>query len=144
MAVAIPVRRPKQSDRLAATLYSPPETWTSNERAFRKGITPGSSRWTSAPRERKSSSHASLRTFKPLMDVPLVRVHEGFRRKTGTFGVQRPSLGHVDEDLKGLLLFQQPHHLVVVLQPGDRVGQDPLGDAGIGVLSVREGLDAQL
>ena len=38
MAVAMPVRRPKQSARLAATLYSPPETWMSSVRALRKGI----------------------------------------------------------------------------------------------------------
>src|SRR5947209_3231697 len=54
MAVATPVFRPKQSARLAATLYSPPETWTSKERALRKGMMPGSRRWTRAPRERKS------------------------------------------------------------------------------------------
>src|SRR5262245_17283752 len=66
MAVATPVRSLKQSERLAATLYSPPETWISALRALRKGITPGSSRWTRAPRARKSSSHASRRTFNPL------------------------------------------------------------------------------
>src|SRR5438045_7475915 len=70
IAVATPVRRPKQSERLAATLYSPPETWTSNERALRNGMTPGSSRWTSAPRERKSNAHGSVRSFKPFMDAP--------------------------------------------------------------------------
>src|SRR6185312_13215596 len=70
MAVAMAVRRPKQSARLAATLYSPPETCTSNERALRNGTTPGSSRWTSAPRERKSNWQASVRTGKPFMDSP--------------------------------------------------------------------------
>src|SRR5579885_2047262 len=64
MAVAMPVRSRKQSDRAAATLYSPPETWISTERALRKGTTPGSSRWTSAPRARKSRSQGSLRTWK--------------------------------------------------------------------------------
>src|SRR5262245_42355967 len=69
MAVAMPVLRPKQSERLAATLYSPPETWISNERALRKGTTPGSRRWTRAPRERKSSWQGSWRTVKALMDL---------------------------------------------------------------------------
>src|SRR5437868_15167568 len=72
MAVAMPVRRRKQSDRLAATLYSPPETWISTDRALRKGITPGSSRWTTAPRARKSSVHGSVRIFRPVMDFPQI------------------------------------------------------------------------
>src|ERR1700722_11032004 len=70
MAVAMAVFRLKQSARLAATLYSPPETWTSKERALRNGMTPGSSRCTRAPRERKSSSHESWRIVKPLMNAP--------------------------------------------------------------------------
>ena len=41
---SMPVLSPKQSDRFAATLYSPPETWMSSVRALRNGITPGSSR----------------------------------------------------------------------------------------------------
>src|SRR5579871_1463060 len=70
MAVAMPVRNPKQSASPAATLYSPPETWTSNLRALRKGTRPGSRRWTSAPRERKSNAHGSCRIGKPLMTAP--------------------------------------------------------------------------
>src|SRR5207244_7377170 len=70
MAVAMPVRNPKQSASPAATLYSPPETWTSNPRALRKGTRPGSRRWTSAPRERKSNAHWSCRIGKPLMTAP--------------------------------------------------------------------------
>src|SRR5262249_45028271 len=70
MAVAMPVRMPKQSARLAATLYSPPETWISTERALRKGITPGSSRWTRAPRERKSRAHESCRMVKEGIRAP--------------------------------------------------------------------------
>src|SRR5436305_11618781 len=61
MAVAMAVRRPKASERLAATLYSPPETWMSRVRALRNGMTPGSRRWTSAPRERKSRSDGAER-----------------------------------------------------------------------------------
>src|SRR5438876_4727736 len=63
----MPLRIWKQSERLAATLYSPPETWISNDRALRNGTTPGSSRCTSAPSARKSSSHGSLRTWKSFM-----------------------------------------------------------------------------
>src|SRR5579864_8751379 len=126
MAVAIPVLSSKQSERFAATLYSPPETWISTERAFRNGITPGSSRWTSAPNERKSSSQESLRTFKVLIDI------------------LKTSLGDVDEDLERLLVFQQPHHFLVAIQTGHRVREDTLGDARIGVLAVREGLEAKL
>src|SRR5207253_1082964 len=76
----MPVFRPKQSDSAAATLYSPPETWTSNERALRKGIAPGSSRWISAPSERKSRAHASLRIWKPGMIGP-----KGFSGHTVVF-----------------------------------------------------------
>src|SRR5512140_1657404 len=54
MAVAMPVRRRKQSARLAAQLNSPPLTWMRRSAALRKGTTPGSRRWTRAPRERKS------------------------------------------------------------------------------------------
>src|SRR2546430_136141 len=73
MAVAMPVRSRKQSDSPAATLYSPPETWTSKDRALRKGTTPGSRRWTSAPRARKSRAHGSLRIGSPLMAALLNR-----------------------------------------------------------------------
>src|SRR5687768_2524103 len=55
IAEATAVRRPKQSERLAATLYSPPETWISRFFALRKGRMPGSRRWTSAPSERRSN-----------------------------------------------------------------------------------------
>ena len=44
IAVAMPVRRPKQSARLAATLNSPPLTWIVQVSALRNGTTPGSSR----------------------------------------------------------------------------------------------------
>src|SRR5688572_24079745 len=64
MAEAMPVRSPKQSARAAATLYSPPETCTSNVRALRKGATPGSKRCTRAPRARKSRAQASVRIGK--------------------------------------------------------------------------------
>src|SRR5437764_51536 len=60
MAVATAVLRPKQSERLAATLYSPPETWTSKVRALRNGMTPGSSRWTRAPSESRSSRQPTV------------------------------------------------------------------------------------
>src|SRR5581483_72052 len=39
-----------------ATLNSPPLTWMAHSCALRKGMTPGSRRWTRAPRERKSSA----------------------------------------------------------------------------------------
>src|SRR5215211_166045 len=104
IAVAIPVFSPKQSDRLAATLYSPPETWTSNDRALRNGTVPGSSRCTSAPSERKSSSQSSRRMFKPLMPCPrLVPRSE--------------SVGDVDVHLQRLLVLQQLHHLPVAAEP---------------------------
>src|SRR5437016_3101863 len=70
MAVAMPLRRRKQSDKLAATLYSPPETCTSKLRALRKGMTPGSRRWTRAPRERKSRAQASLRIVRGMVSSP--------------------------------------------------------------------------
>src|ERR1700687_2493185 len=73
----MPVRRPKQSDRFAATLYSPPETWISTERACGNGITPGSSRCTSAPSARKSRAHASLRILRPLTVLPRCRDTSG-------------------------------------------------------------------
>src|SRR5579863_5963137 len=60
MAVAIAVRMPKQSERFAATLNSPPLTWMAHWVALRKGIVPGSRRCTMAPSERRSNS-ASLR-----------------------------------------------------------------------------------
>src|SRR5580692_9797197 len=66
MALAMAVFMPKQSDRLAATLNSPPLTWMWHCDALRNGTMPGSSRCTSAPSERKSRS-PSLRIFKPLM-----------------------------------------------------------------------------
>src|SRR5579862_9404240 len=69
MAVAMAVRMPKQSARLAATLNSPPLTWIRHSAALRKGIMPGSRRWTRAPSERKSRS-ASFGIFNPLMAFP--------------------------------------------------------------------------
>ena len=49
---------------LAATLNSPPLTWILHTQALRNGIMPGSSRWTSAPRE--TTSKAPLAgIFKP-------------------------------------------------------------------------------
>src|SRR5688572_6198009 len=56
MALAMPVRMPKQSARLAAQLNSPPLTWIAQSVALRKGTTPGSRRWINAPRDRKSSA----------------------------------------------------------------------------------------
>ncbi len=53
MAVAIPVRSRKQSERFAATLNSPPLTWIRHSLAFRNGITPGSSRCTRAPSDKR-------------------------------------------------------------------------------------------
>src|SRR5436305_12580465 len=82
MAVATAVRMPKQSDRLAATLYSPPETWTSKDRALRNGMTPGSSRWTSAPTESRSSWQASVRTFRVVMGCSGEGAEEGFTTET--------------------------------------------------------------
>src|SRR5436309_10408960 len=64
MALAMPVWRRKQSARLAAVLNSPPLTWIAHSVALRKGITPGSRRWTSAPRDRKSRA-PSGRMFRP-------------------------------------------------------------------------------
>src|SRR5207247_2110593 len=60
----MPVRIRKQSDRLAATLNSPPLTWIWHSAALRKGMMPGSSRWTRAPRESRSRSPLG-RMFKP-------------------------------------------------------------------------------
>src|SRR5258708_35237563 len=74
MAEATPVLRPKQSERLAATLNSPPLTWIWHSVALRKGMIPGSSRCTTAPRARKSSA-PSGRMFKlPDMRVSLLRL----------------------------------------------------------------------
>src|SRR3979490_982264 len=99
MAVAMPVWSPKQSARFAATLYSPPETWTSTERAFRNGITPGSSRWTRAPTERNASPHWPWRTFKPLMDAPI----------SMSLCVNESSGPDLDEDLQRFLVFEHLH-----------------------------------
>ena len=52
----MPVDSPKQSDRFAATLNSPPLTCTSKLVAFLNGTMPGSSRCTTAPSDTKSSS----------------------------------------------------------------------------------------
>src|SRR3954471_6880428 len=52
----MPVFRRKQSDRLAAQLNSPPLTWMDRLCALWNGTTPGSRRWISAPRARKSRS----------------------------------------------------------------------------------------
>src|SRR5579864_3422596 len=60
MAVAIPVFILKQSDRFAAQLNSPPLTWISQCVALRKGMMPGSRRWTSAPSETKSNAPSDL------------------------------------------------------------------------------------
>src|SRR5947209_2225660 len=84
MAVATALRRRKQSERAAATLYSPPETWTSKERALRKGTRPGSSRWTTAPRARKSRSQGSLRTVQAVMHNLQRGGGQGLRRHRGT------------------------------------------------------------
>ena len=62
----MPVFRPKQSDRFAAQLNSPPLTWISHSVALRNGMIPGSSRCTSAPSDRKSSA-PSLRIFRPVL-----------------------------------------------------------------------------
>src|SRR6266536_454382 len=56
MALTIAVFSRKQSARLAATLNSAPVTWIVHSRALRKGTTPGSSRWLSAPSATKSSA----------------------------------------------------------------------------------------
>src|SRR5665647_2383979 len=64
MAEAMPVRLPKQSDRLAAQLNSPPLTWIWHSVALRKGTMPGSRRWMMPPRARKSNS-ACWRMFRP-------------------------------------------------------------------------------
>src|ERR1039458_9920547 len=63
IAVAMPVCRRKQSARLAATLNSPPLTWIWHWVAFRKGMMPGSRRWTRAPSDTRSSA-AFLGTFR--------------------------------------------------------------------------------
>ena len=54
IAEAMPVFMRKQSDRLAATLNSPPLTWMLHSVALRNGMMPGSSLCTSAPSETRS------------------------------------------------------------------------------------------
>src|SRR5437867_7103071 len=66
----MPVCSPKQSARLAATLNSPPLTWIRHSFALRKGMTPGSRRWTRAPRAAKSSA-PSGRISRPYFIPPL-------------------------------------------------------------------------
>src|SRR5450755_3598806 len=56
MALTMPVLRPKQSAKLAATLNSPPLTWIWHSVALRNGTMPGSRRWISAPSDTKSSA----------------------------------------------------------------------------------------
>src|SRR5689334_22436711 len=56
MALAMPVLRPKQLARFAATLNSPPLTWMRHSLALRNGTTPGSNRCTSAPSETRSKA----------------------------------------------------------------------------------------
>src|ERR1700690_116134 len=62
----MPVFRRKQSDKLAATLNSPPLTWRSQRVALRNGTTPESRRWTRAPSDRRSSAPLGG-IFKPLL-----------------------------------------------------------------------------
>src|SRR5262249_15799613 len=124
----------------------------SNIRALRNGISPGSSRCTSAPSARKSSSEGSLRRFKPLITASRRAVvgkeslpdprerHFTSRHFTSHYFT---SSGHLDEDLQGLLGFQQPHHFLVAVKTRDRVSEDALGDSGIRQLAVRERLDAE-
>src|SRR6266571_8097553 len=79
MALAMPVWRRKQSARLAATLNSPPLTWIRHSFALRKGMTPGSRRWTSAPRAAKSSA-PSGRIPRPYFIAPPASGVVGARR----------------------------------------------------------------
>src|SRR5450755_3115188 len=69
MAEAIPVDRPKQSARLAAQLNSPPLTWIWQWVALRKGMMPGSRRWTSAPSESRPRAPAGGIWRKSVMQV---------------------------------------------------------------------------
>jgi hypothetical protein len=64
----MPVLSRKQSERLAETLNSPPLTWMSQCEALRNGMMPGSRRWTSAPRDRKSNA-PDLGMFRPVLIV---------------------------------------------------------------------------
>src|SRR5664279_2885431 len=75
MALQIPVFIPKASERLAATLNSPPLTWIEHSCALRKGTMPGSRRWTSAPSDRKSSAPVGL-MFSGLLMWEFARVDE--------------------------------------------------------------------
>src|SRR6266496_3754494 len=83
MALAMPVWRRKQSARLAAVLNSPPLTWIAHSVALRKGMTPGSRRWTRAPRDRKSRA-PSGRMLRPELMGRLALEHGAPRGvKTG-------------------------------------------------------------
>src|ERR1051325_6353922 len=86
MAVATPVFRPKQSLKLAATLYSPPETWMSSFRALRNGMIPGSRRWTRAPRDRKSRSDGAVRMARLIAGLVRGRVSGTAYRPAGLAG----------------------------------------------------------
>src|SRR5512138_1218072 len=109
MAVTMPVFRPKQSARLAAQLNSPPLTWIAHWLALRKGMMPGSRRWTSAPIETKSSA-ASLRTSRPyfMVDAPRGRLRASGgslpRSVRGALGARRgvPRGGNVPHAVEHL------------------------------------------
>src|SRR6266702_1989258 len=130
MALAMAVLMPKQSARLAATLNSPPLTWILQSVALRKGMMPGSRRWTSAPSERKSRS-ASLRIFNAVILFPFPgSLFSGSRR-----------LADIGDDLIGgpFIAWIKTQHLAVRANQrgGKRVSDRAvrrLGDADIEIL----------
>lgn len=75
MAAAMPVGMPKQSERFAATLNSPPLTWILHSVALRNGTTPGSKRYTSAPSDSKPSA-PSFGMLKPYACDPLLKAYD--------------------------------------------------------------------
>src|SRR6266571_1916702 len=116
MALAMPVWRAKQSARLAAVLNSPPLTWIAHSVALRKGMTPGSRRWTRAPRDRKSRA-PSGRMFRPeLMGRAPPRCPAHYRpRREGVKEGNRPP----DSALQG-----RPQEPAVLLELLDDAGQE--------------------
>jgi len=76
--VAMAVRCLKQVERFAATLYSPPATWSRYSLASAKGTMPGSSRVTKAPKARKSCTAPAAAGIDSIAMLPLGLLYHVF------------------------------------------------------------------
>src|ERR1051325_8039535 len=100
MALVMPVLRPKQSERVAATLNSPPLTWMSHWVALRNGMMPGSRRCTRAPRDRKSRLPCAG-MFRPYFILIQLRRLWGMRKgKQGKPQLDTPAVDTLNTDTR--------------------------------------------